>query len=382
MLALDKEITHTMYTQRSIITIDLAKLEYNFKQLNNKSGNADICAVVKADAYGHGAIKVAKKLQALKVCHFAVASVDEAIELRKSGIIKPTILLFGCDYIPHLSEVKRYNLLPVVYSIDNLKELIAHCSWDINVHLELDTGMSRTGLLNHELLQVIDLLKNANNIHLAGFFTHFSCADVPGSRVSQKQLMTFQSAQHLLHAHNLIPKTLHASNSAGFLTNSAMFDIVRTGLLLYGCSPMSSEISLDIKPILSWYTYPIQIKRLNKGEPVSYGSTWLAEKDSVIAIIPVGYADGYPRLASNKGFVLVDNVRANIVGNICMDFMMLDITECSNVTKNTKITLIGGDGEQNITLDDIATWSDTISYEVMCSIGKRCQYIYTDGEVE
>jgi alanine racemase len=362
---------------RTQIIIDFLALEHNVKNIRREGS---IFAVVKANAYGHGLIKVAKKLMALGVQWLVVESISEGIKLRKSGVIEPEILLLGCDYVDDLILINKYNLTPTIYSIDSLKSLVNQITNSQKFHLEFDTGMMRTGIRLDELESVISLLKSAKLILVDGCFTHFACADVKGNEFTDMQISLFDQGIDQLATQNIHPNLVHLKNSPAILTSHEHTKFVRPGLLLYGVSPLPG--TSEYKAVLSWSTKPIQIKSVEKEETVGYGRSWKASENSLIAIIPVGYADGYPRSISNKGFVLVNGIKANIIGNICMDFMFIDITNCGEVTTNTEVVLVGGDGKLSVTVNDLAAWALTIPYEILCNIGKRAQYIYLDGDEE
>jgi len=374
-----------LISYRNIIYVDLLAIEFNINAIKQLNNDADICAVVKANAYGHGIIPIANKLVSLHVKWLAVESFNEGVKLRKAGIIKPDILILACNFIYRLADINKYNLTPVIYSVEVLQQLINSVKECTTFHLEIDTGMGRTGILPSELPEVALMLKKAKNRHLIkieGSFSHFSCADDIESSYTKEQLTRFSAAINYLFEQDITPKIIHIDNSASVLVKNGNYSFIRPGLLIYGISPINNCDSniVNLRPALSWRTKPLQIKSLNKGDSVSYGQIWTATKKSVVAILPIGYADGYVRLISKQGFVLVGNSKAPIIGNICMDFMMVDITGCINITTNSEVVLVGSQGEHTITLQNIACWAQTIPYEIMCNIGKRAKYVYLNGD--
>lgn len=369
-----------MLPARSTVKIDLMALEHNVSVLEKQCKSSQICAVVKANAYGHGAIRVAQKLKSLGIQWYAVSSLYEGIELREGGIKEGNILMFGNDCFDNLDILHRYDITPVVYSLECLIKLCEIPHLHQKIHIELDTGMTRTGLSISEIPEAVRLIKQSPDIDVQGLFTHFACADQEKDNLTEEQLKSFESAIDLFAGHDIRPRYIHAANSAGILTTAGPCNLVRPGLLLYGVSPLSSAIKTGVRPILSWHSKILQIKQVSEGQSISYGATWTASRASKIAVIPVGYADGYPRLASNRGFVLIHDCKVPIVGNICMDYMMLDVTDCRDVTLNSDVVLVGMQGKDEITLDDIAGWAKTIAYEIMCNAGKRSSYCYMNGE--
>lgn len=365
---------------RSVVEINLAHLEDNFNEIKRLTNDQNICVVVKADAYGHGALYIAKKLVALGVNWLAVATVAEGVELREGGVLTPNILLFACDSVNYLDQVYKYNLTPTIYSLTTLKYITDNITRPQKFHLEIDTGMGRTGISAYEIKDVLEIIKENNLIHLEGCFTHFSCADDIANDYTINQLNVFKHVINEVLRERFHLTFIHASNSAGILITS-FGNLVRPGLLIYGISPLLTHSSnAAFKPLLNWFTYPLQIKQLSIGNSISYNCTWTAKRKSTIAIIPVGYADGYCRLASNKGYALVNNQKAPIIGNICMDYMMLDVTSCGSVGIDSKIVLIGTQGDNMISVNNLASWSNTIPYEIMCNIGKRAEYVYLNGD--
>lgn len=365
----------------SEVKINLLKLEQNVNLLKYKNLESLLCAVIKSNAYGHGLIKIANKLAGAGVNYFAVATIDEAIKLRRLGKDNIVILLLSFDFLPFLDDIYKYNITPVVYSLTCMEALIAKVNKPVSIHIEIDTGMGRTGIQVLEFNEMCSLINVNNYLTVDGVFTHFSCADSNEHSYTDFQNNLFQT---LLDNNKLFFSTgkfIHSQNSAAFLdVKQLKCNLTRVGIMLYGIFPIKGRISLKLKPILSWHTKIVQIKSCPIGTCVSYGATWKAKKSSIIATIPVGYADGYPRLVSNKGFVLINGVKAPIVGMICMDYMMVDITECNNVDIDSQVILIGKQGTQQITVEDLADWAMTIPYEVLCNVGKRSNFKYIGSD--
>lgn len=364
-----------MNNSRSTITIDLNKFEQNINSLIASAGNKDLCAVIKANAYGHGAINIANKLEAIGVKYLAVATLEEAIELRKQNIQIPNILVFQTKLYCNKQDLINFQITPV---ISNLVDLKAFTESDIEFHLELDTGMQRTGISINEINTVIELLNKSNIKKIEGILSHYSSAEEHDQTQSMQQLKAFKQILSHFKTNNILINRVHLANSAGIYLNDNISNMVRAGLAIYGLSPFANK-PLNISPIMSWHTKPCQIRKVKKNQGISYNHTWVATKDTITATLPVGYADGYPRVISNKGYTLVNGVKAKIVGNICMDYMMIDITNCGLVTLDTDVILIG-ENNYSITATDLAKWSNTISYEIVCNAGKRSNFIYLDGD--
>lgn len=363
----------------STVSVNFQALAHNVRVIQNSAQTAEICAVVKANSYGQHAIHIAKQLQHLNINWFAVASLKEGLELRDNGILNARILLFGNLYLDDLVLLRKHHITPVVFSLENLASLANVIESPFKIHLELDTGMCRTGILPKEIQEAIGILKQNEKIKLEGFFTHFACADKLNSSYTEKQSGLFRDAVEQLLAEGIKPSYLHAENSAGILDDkSRKLSLVRSGISLYGVSPYESDIKTPLQSVLTWSTKPLQIKHIEVGQSVSYSCTWHACQPTTIAIIPVGYADGYPRLASNIGHALVNGIKAPIVGNICMDFMMLDVGNCGQVTTNSEVILIGNQKNNNVSIHDISGWSSTIPYEIMCHMGTRANYIFNE----
>jgi len=364
-----------MNSARSSIFIDLNKFEHNIKALITSANNKEMCAVIKANAYGHGSVSIAKKLQTIGIQYIAVATLEEAIKLRQKEIKIPNILVFQTNLYHHRQSLLDFNITPVISNLEDLKDFV---NSNIKIHLEFDTGMHRTGVSNTDIHYVIDLLRSSGIKQIEGILSHYCSAEDHDHSQSNRQLNAFNSIINNFKENNISIKYIHLANSAGIYLDDNISNMVRAGIAIYGLSPFANK-QLNIKPIMSWYTKPCQIREIKKGQGVSYNHTWIATKDTIVATLPVGYADGYPRVISNKGHTLVNGMKAAIVGNICMDYMMIDITNCGQVTLNTEVILIGTDN-YTITASDLAEWANTISYEIVCNAGRRSKFFYLDGD--
>jgi len=356
--------------------ISLDALRWNFRQVRAKVGSGvEILSVVKANGYGHDATLVAPALAEEGSDAFGVATLEEGVDLRQAGIRCPIIVLAGA-YIDQLEDYLKNNLTPVVHTLEILKQMEASVSslgTTLPVHLKVDTGMGRIGLRATEIDSWVSEIKRLKALKLAGVFSHFSQAESVEGDYTQTQLQLFQNIIQRLRSEGIPPTLVHLANSAATISlPKAYFDMVRPGLMLYGLYPspaMSRQVSL--RPVLSWHTSILQLKKLPPGTSISYGQSFVTRRDSVIATLPVGYADGYPRLLSNRGAVLVRGQRAPIVGRVCMDLTMIDVTDIGGIREGDEVVLLGRQGESEISADEIAAWVNTISYEILTSIGPR-----------
>ena len=367
--------------------IDLEALHWNFHKIREKVGpRIKIASMVKANAYGHGAPCVARTLAEEGCDAFGVATLEEGVELRQAEIRSPIIVLAGV-YLEQLDQFFEHELIPVVHEIDGLRRLDAAVQsrgTSLNVHLKIDTGMGRIGLPAAEIGSWLPELKKLKSLTIDGVFSHFSHAESVQGDYTRKQLEIFQGIVSRLRSENIAPPLVHLANSAATITlPSAYFDMVRPGLMLYGVYPspaMTGQIAL--KPVLSWKTSILQLKKVSPGTSISYGQTFITQRESLIATLPIGYADGYPRLLSNRGEVLVRGQRAPVVGRVCMDLTMIDVTDIGETKPGDEVVLLGLQGNAEISTDQMAAWSNTISYEILTSIGARVPRIYYHSKEE
>ena len=372
-------------SKRVYARVDLDIIEENLNKIHNMtSPDTGIYAVVKADAYGHGADKVSTRLQKLDyVKGFCVATLEEGISLRESGISKK-ILILGYSFPEQYEELIKYDITPCIFRDDNinaLNEVAKKLGKTVKVHVKVDTGMGRIGITpDEDGLAFVKKLLDSSNIEPEGIFTHFARADEIDKSAALKQLKTFNDFINLVKdklGYSFPVK--HCSNSASILTiPEANMDIVRPGIIIYGLSP-SDEVTapeFKLKPALSLYSTITYLKKVKAGTPISYGGTYVADKDTLVATVPVGYGDGYPRSLSNKGFCLVRGRKVPIIGRVCMDQFMLDVTDVKGVSLDDKVVLIGSDENESITTDELGVLSDRFNYELVCDLGKRVGRIY------
>lgn len=372
--------------------IDLDAVLFNFVQMSkNIPDGTKIMAVVKTDAYGHGAVPLAKLLENLAfIWGFATATVDEAVELRNAGIVKP-ILILGYTFPECYEEILKHDIRQTVFTYEMAEELSREAlrqNKKAYVHMKLDTGMGRIGYQSAEsATEDVGKMKDLPNLELEGVFTHFANADTKNQEFTLKQLKKFDQMIKVMEDAGVVFPLKHCANSAGIIELSEQkFDLVRAGIIAYGLWP-SDEVKKDtvaLKPVLSLKSHVVYVKEVEPGTTVSYGSTWVAEGKRIIATIPVGYGDGYPRSLSNKGYVLIKGQKAPIIGRICMDQLMVDVTEIPETVKvGDSVTLIGRDGNLIITAEELGDLSGRFNYELVCDLGNRIPRIYyKDGEIK
>lgn len=372
--------------------IDLDALLFNFEQMNkNIPEGTKIMAVVKTDAYGHGAVPLASLLETQDyLWGYATATVDEAVELRQAGIGKP-ILILGYTFPECYPSVVKYDIRQTVFGLDMAKALSEEAlrqNKKVSIHIKLDTGMGRIGYQNaEEAVRDTVLMKELPMIELEGVFTHFANADTNNQEFTLHQIKKYEEMIKAMKDAGVHFALKHCANSAGIIELSRQkFDLVRAGIISFGMWP-SDEVKKDVvrlKPVLSLKSHVVYVKEVAPGTPISYGSTWIAKEKRKIATIPIGYGDGYPRSLSNKGHVLIKGCKAPIVGRICMDQMMVDVTEIpGEVMVGEPVTLIGRDGELTITAEELGDLSGRFNYEFTCDLGNRIPRIYyQDGKIK
>lgn len=370
--------------------VDLDAVLYNAESIHkNIAENTKIMAVIKTDGYGHGAVEIARELERLDYIYgYGVATVEEGIILRKKGMKKP-ILILGYVFREHYYDVVKYDIAPAVFTIDMARDLSKAAivaEKDCRIHLAVDTGMGRIGYkVNEESADEMEQITKLPHIIVEGIFTHFSRADETDRTNTELQIARFQEMNQMLFARGIRIPVKHCSNSAGILEfPEANMDVVRAGIILYGIFP-SEEVSrekLPLKPVMTLNSHVAYVKTLEKGCPVSYGGTYVTEKETVIATIPVGYGDGYCRGLSNKGYVLIHGKKAPITGKVCMDQFMVDVTEIPDVKVGDKVTLIGKNGDLEITFEEIGALSGRFHYEFACDLGKRIPRVFYKNGIE
>ncbi len=375
--------------------ISLAKLRRNFERVRELAGARKVMAVVKADAYGHGAVPVAKVLAGAGppehrgVDWFGVATVEEALELRRAGIEQP-ILLLGGLYMSDPAHLVEYRLTPSVSSttrLDTYAECARRYGRSIELHLKVDTGMGRLGVPLDHLGAFLTRYRELDGLSMTGFFTHLASAEDLVATQTDEQMERFYRALQEVRSLGIAPEWIHVSNSAALLSGKVFEseNLVRVGALLYGyCLPLSalpgrgpSDLP-EFEPILTFKSRVVYLKDVPSGAPLGYGAAFHTRRISRIATVPVGYADGLNRALSNRGRAIVRGRSARIVGNISMDLTLLDVTDIPGVEVGDEIVLIGQSGECSITALEIAREISTVPYEVLCAIGKRVPRIYVD----
>lgn len=370
--------------------IDLDAVLSNVESIRqNISKDTKIMAVIKTDGYGHGAVEIARELERLDYIYgYGVATVEEGIILRKKGMRKP-ILILGYVFREHYYDVVKYDIAPAVFTIDMARDLSRAAivaNKNCKIHLAVDTGMGRIGYqVTEESAAEMEQIAALPNMIIEGIFTHFSRADEKDRTNTEKQMFLFDKMIRLLEKRKIDIPYKHCSNSAGIVEfPEANMDIVRAGVILYGMWP-SDEVEqkkVALKPVMTLVSHVAYVKTLEAGRPVSYGGTYVTEKDTVVATIPVGYGDGYCRALSNKGYVLIHGKKAPIIGRVCMDQFMVDVTEIPDVIVGDKVTLIGKDGEEEITMEKIGELSGRFNYEFACDLGKRIPRVFYKNGVE
>lgn len=370
---------------RGYATVDLDKIHRNMDRMKENLGKlTGMIAVIKTDGYGHGAVPIAAELEPLDYMYgFAVATSEEAHILRMAGVKKPIIIL-GYAFPDSYRQLIEEEVRPAVFREDMLVELseaAKQLKKNAKVHIKVDTGMSRIGILpDEEGLLFVQKALSMEGIEVEGIFTHLATADHADKRYAVEQIKCFRKFCDDAEARFAIKIPVkHCSNSAGILEmKDANMDAVRAGIALYGLWP-SDEVAKDIvtlEPALELKSTVIFLKTIPANTAVGYGRTYIAESERKIATVPVGYGDGYPRSLSNKGSVLIRGKRAPIVGRICMDQFMVDVTEIEGVAENDEVTLIGCDGAEQIAMEEIGEISGRFNYELACDLGKRIPRIY------
>ncbi|WP_177975432.1 alanine racemase [Eubacterium sp.] len=370
--------------RRICANISLKALEHNLDAIHGCiERDTKIIAVVKADGYGHGAVPLAEVMEQREdIWGYAVATPEEAEELYSNGIKKP-ILILGYTFPEYDEQIVKEGLRPAVFSLERAKQLSeeAVCqNKDCKIHIKLDTGMSRIGFqVTEQSADEIAQIAALPNIIIEGIFTHFSKADETDKTFTRKQADTYEQMLTWLKDRQIEIPIHHVSNSAGIVDLPEYNkDIVRAGIILYGLWP-SDEVeknNINLQPLLSLKSHVVHVKELEPGRIISYGGTFEVEKTMQIATVPVGYADGYPRSLSNKGYVLIHGKRAAICGRVCMDQMMVDVSEIPDVKPGDEVTLIGTDGAETITMEELGDMSGRFNYELACDLNKRIPRIY------
>lgn len=363
-----------MNYDNTYVEIDLDAISANFDAIRAKAG-VQIMAIVKADAYGHGAIQIARLLDD-KCSFFGVSSIAEALELRQAGLSKP-ILILGYTPVEAFRLVIGQEIRPAIFRLDDaiaLSKLAQKEGITLPFHFAVDTGMSRLGFqATEDSADICADIARLPGIVAEGLFSHFATADCADLTKAQAQAQRFADFDRMLKERGVNIPLRHLDNSAGLMNFSNHYEMVRSGIVTYGMYP-SDEVDpalLDLKPALQWRSRVTHIKMLPPGREISYGGTFVTTRKTRVATVPVGYADGYRRSLSGKFYVLIRGRRAPILGRVCMDQMMVDITDVPDVKIDDPVVLVGSDGNDEITVEQIAAAADSFNYEFICGISRR-----------
>ncbi|MCM3738442.1 alanine racemase [Bacillus cytotoxicus] len=371
------------YGRDTIVEVNLDAVKHNVREFKNRVDDESITmmAAVKANGYGHGAVEVAKAAIEAGIHQLAVAFVDEGIELREAGVTVP-ILVLGYTSVDAVKDAVEQNIVITVDRIEDLKginEIANQLEKRAHIQVKIDTGMSRIGLQEEEVLPFLEELKNMEYIEVEGMFTHYSTADESDKTYTNMQTGLFEKAVNIAKELGIHLPYIHSSNSAGSMELGDTFqNMVRVGIGIYGMYP-SKEVdhtAVSLKPALSLKSKVVHIKQAKKNRGVSYGNTYVTTGEEWIATVPIGYADGYNRQLSNKGYALINGIRVPVLGRICMDQLMLDVTKAMPVHVGDEVVFYGSQGKESLSVDEIADTLGTINYEVTCMLSRRIPRIY------
>ncbi len=371
-----------MNFDNTYVKINLDIIEANISAIARKS-DVDVMAVIKADAYGHGAIQVARLLQD-KCAFFGVSSILEAMELRRAGIYNP-ILILGHTPVSAFPTLVQAEIRPTIFHYEDALALSAaavQCDKTAAFHFAVDTGMSRIGFQATETdADICAKIAALPGLFAEGVFSHFATADCTDLTRSRAQAAQFDEFCRMLKDRGLRIPIRHMDNSAGIMNFGSHYEMVRSGIVTYGMYP-SDEVdpgALSIRPALQWLSRVTHVKTLPAGREISYGGTFVTTRETRVATVPVGYADGYRRSLSGRFHVLIRGKRAPILGRVCMDQMMVDVTDIPDVALNDRVVLVGRSGDEEITMEQIAAAADSFNYEFVCGISRRVPRVYSRG---
>ena len=363
----------------TVAEINLDSLAFNFHAVKKFVGDGvEFMAVVKADGYGHGAVRCAARLESEGVDWFAVATVEEGVELRKGRITKP-ILVLGGFWPGQEIALLNFDLTAVIFRVDqarSIAEAAERQGLTAKVHVKIDTGMGRIGVRIDDVSAFAAELSTIKSLEIEGLMTHFAAADdLDSTDFTNHQITAFESAVETFLANGHRPRYIDMANSPGAIVHPlSRAKMVRIGGLLYGLGGDVLPAGVpqpDLVPVMSIKSKIAQVKVLKVGEPVGYGRTWIAERDTVVATVPIGYHDGLPRAVSNKGHFLINSNRAPVIGRVSMDWTTVDVTDIPNASVGDDVTIIGVSGSEVMRAEDLAAIADTISYEITCGINQR-----------
>ena len=369
-----------MNFDNTYVKIDLDAIDSNIDAIRSRVG-VDVMAVIKADAYGHGAVQVARLLQD-KCSFFGVSSILEAMELRRAGLYNP-ILILGHTPVRAFPTLVQAEIRPTIFHYEDavaLSRAAQLLDKPAAFHFAVDTGMSRIGFqATEEDADICAEIAKLPGLQAEGLFSHFATADCPDLSKSRQQAALFDKFYEMLRDRGVEIPIRHMDNSAGLMNFENHYEMVRAGIVTYGMYP-SEDVpaqSLPLRPALQWLSRVTHVKTLPAGREISYGGTYVTERETVVATVPVGYADGYRRSLSGRFYVLIRGKRAPILGRVCMDQLMVDVTDIPGVTLNDRVTLVGKNGTEEITMEQIAAVADSFNYEFVCGISRRVPRVYS-----
>ncbi len=377
------------YLRRTWAEVDIDAVKHNFDEIRKAADpKADIMCVIKADAYGHGAVFLGKLYEKMGASRFAVSNIEEAMQLRENGISLP-VLILGFTPASMAKELAENNISQAVFSEEYAKELSDEAvkqGVKVKIHIKLDTGMSRIGFMyqnterDGDSIHQIERACRLPSLISEGIFTHFAVSDEAdeGKEATEHQLKCFSDAVNKLKNDGCCFDVVHCSNSGAIIDyKKAHFDCVRAGIILYGLSPSSKLAKrLDLRPVMQIKSVIAQVKTVEKDTPVSYGGTFVTKTPTKIATVPIGYADGYTRSLGNRAYMTVKGRKAPVIGRVCMDQLMLDVSDIDDVRSGDEVLVVGDGSDGSFSFDDMAAMTGTINYELVCLVGKRVPRVY------
>lgn len=364
------------------LIIDLDAIRHNIRAVHERAG-VPVMAIIKADAYGHGAVEIARHIDG-DCAFFGVSSILEALELRQAGIEKP-ILILGYTPVAAFPEAIRQGIRPAIFRYEDalaLSQAATALGMTAKFHIAVDTGMSRIGFqVTPEEADICARIAALPNVEAEGLFSHLATADCADLTRARHQAALFDQFDEMLHSRGVTIRLRHLDNSAGVMNFHCKYELVRSGIVTYGMYP-STEVNpsvLDLRPALRWESRITHLKTLEPGREIGYGGTYTTTRPTRVATVPVGYADGYRRNLSGRFYVLIRGKKAPILGRICMDQMMVDVTEIPDAALNDTVVLVGKSGDLNISVEEIAAQGDSFNYEFVCGISRRVPRVYLLG---
>lgn len=364
------------------LIIDLDAIRHNIRAVHERAG-VPVMAIIKADAYGHGAVEIARHIDD-DCAFFGVSSILEALELRQAGIEKP-ILILGYTPVAAFPEAIRQGIRPAIFRYEDalaLSQAATALGMTAKFHIAVDTGMSRIGFqVTPEEADICARIAALPNVEAEGLFSHLATADCADLTRARHQAALFDQFDEMLHSRGVTIRLRHLDNSAGVMNFHCKYELVRSGIVTYGMYP-STEVDpsvLDLRPALRWESRITHLKTLEPGREIGYGGTYTTTRPTRVATVPVGYADGYRRNLSGRFYVLIRGKKAPILGRICMDQMMVDVTEIPDAALNDTVVLVGKSGDLNISVEEIAAQGDSFNYEFVCGISRRVPRVYLLG---